>query len=109
MGHNACPQNEILVHRSGSSSKAHLSYPAKDGAPHDRKFGFCLKSYSSSGEVGQPPYDVTIVEDLGNGETKITFIGNEPMDSAKNSGQLKGWNQILDKLAAVVEELAQAK
>src|ERR1700745_2865752 len=48
-------------------------------------------------------------EDLGNGQTKLTFIGNEPMESAKNSGQLEGWNQILDKLAAVVAGLTQAK
>jgi hypothetical protein len=31
------------------------------------------------------------------------------MESAKNSGQLEGWNQILDKIAAVVAELAHAK
>jgi hypothetical protein len=31
------------------------------------------------------------------------------MESAKNSGQLEGWNQILDKIAAVVAKLAQAK
>jgi len=54
-------------------------------------------------------YDVTIFEDLGNGQTKLTFIGNEPMESAKNSGQLEGWNEILDKLAEVVTKLAQAK
>jgi uncharacterized protein YndB with AHSA1/START domain len=54
-------------------------------------------------------YDVTIFEDLGNGQTKLTFIGNEPMESAKNSGQMEGWNQILDKLAAVVTKLAQTK
>src|SRR5207245_3520164 len=54
-------------------------------------------------------YDVTIFEDLGNGQTKLTHIGNEPMESAKNSGQLEGWNQILDKLAAVVTKIAQAK
>ncbi|MBV8847407.1 MAG: hypothetical protein JO307_31745 [Bryobacterales bacterium] len=52
---------------------------------------------------------MTIFEDLGNGQTKLTFIGNEPMESAKNSGQLEGWNQILDKLAAVVEGMAQEK
>jgi hypothetical protein len=27
--------------------------------------------------------DVTIFEDLGNGQTKLTFIGNEPMEGAK--------------------------
>jgi hypothetical protein len=52
---------------------------------------------------------VTLFEDLGNGQTKLTFIGNEPMESAKNSGQLEGWNEILEKMAAVVAELAQAK
>jgi len=52
---------------------------------------------------------VTIFEDLGNGQTKLTFMGNEPMESAKNSGQMEGWIQILDKLAAVVTKLAQAK
>jgi hypothetical protein len=31
------------------------------------------------------------------------------MESAKNSGQLEGWNQILDKVAAVVAGLALAK
>jgi hypothetical protein len=31
------------------------------------------------------------------------------MESAKNSGQMEGWIQILDKLAAVVTKLAQAK
>jgi hypothetical protein len=31
------------------------------------------------------------------------------MESAKNSGQLEGWNQILDKIAAVVTKLAQTK
>ena len=52
---------------------------------------------------------MTIFEDLGNGQTKLTFVGNEPTESAKNSGQLDGWNQILDKLAAVVAGLTQAK
>ena len=54
-------------------------------------------------------YDVTIFEDLGNGQTKLTFIGNEPMVSAKDSGQLEGWIEMLDKLAAAVAGLAQAE
>ena len=52
---------------------------------------------------------MTIFEDLGNGQTKLTFIGNEPMESAKNSGQMEGWIQILDKVAAVIAGLMQAK
>ncbi len=54
-------------------------------------------------------YDVTLFEDLGNGRTKLTQIGNEPMESAKESGQLEGWNQILDKIAAVIAGMVQAK
>jgi len=54
-------------------------------------------------------YDMAIFEDLGNGQTKLTLIGNEPMESAKESGQFEGWVETLDKIAAVVAELAQAK
>ena len=54
-------------------------------------------------------YDVTIFEDLGNGQTRLNHIGVEPMESAKNSGQLEGWNEILEKVAAVVAGLTQAK
>jgi hypothetical protein len=31
------------------------------------------------------------------------------MESAKNSGQMEGWNQVLDKIAAVLAKLVQAK
>jgi uncharacterized protein YndB with AHSA1/START domain len=54
-------------------------------------------------------YDVTLFEDLGDGKTRLTFIGNETAEDAKASGQAEGWNQILDKIAAVVAELAEAK
>ena len=53
--------------------------------------------------------DVILFEDLGNGQTKLTFIGNESMQNAMKSGQLEGTKQILDKVAAVVAELAHAK
>jgi hypothetical protein len=53
--------------------------------------------------------NVITFEDFGNGQTKLTFIGNESMESARNSGELEGWNQILDKIAAVVAGLAQTK
>jgi uncharacterized protein YndB with AHSA1/START domain len=53
--------------------------------------------------------DVVIFEDFGNGQTKLTMIGNETMEEAKNSGQLEGWNEILEKLAAVITGLVQTK
>jgi len=77
-----------------SDSKGNKIDPAQLGIEH---------------EAIEGAYDVTIFEDLGNGRTKLTFIGNEPMESAKNSGQLEGWNEILDKVASVVAKLAQAK
>ena len=52
-------------------------------------------------------FDVTLFEDLGDGRTKLTQIGNEPMESARESGQLEGWNQILEKLAEVVAGLVK--
>ena len=54
-------------------------------------------------------FDVTIFEDLGNGQTKLTHTGNDPMESARESGQMEGWNQILEKIAEVIAGLAQAK
>ena len=53
--------------------------------------------------------DTTLFEDLGDGRTRLTFIGNEPMESAKESGQMEGWKQILDKIAEVVAELARGE
>ncbi len=60
-------------------------------------------------EAIEGAYDVTLFEDLGNGQTRLTFIGNETMKSASESGQLEGMEQILEKFVAMVAELAQAK
>ena len=57
-------------------------------------------------EAIEGAFDVTLFEDLGDGRTKLTHIVNEPMESAKNSVQLEGWNQILDKVAEVIAGLA---
>ncbi len=54
-------------------------------------------------------HDVVIFEDFGNGQTKLTLIGNEPLESARNSGQLEGWIETLDKVAAAVAGLVRAK
>jgi uncharacterized protein YndB with AHSA1/START domain len=67
------------------------------------------EAYGIEHEAVDGAFDVTLFEDLGNGKTKLTFIGNEPAESAKNSGQMEGWIQILDKVAAVVDQLAKAK
>jgi|ERR1700722_14089204 hypothetical protein len=65
--------------------------------------------YGIEHEAIDDAHDVVIFEDFGNGQTKLTFIGSEPMENAKNSGQLEGWNEQLDKVAAVVTRLAQGK
>ncbi|MGA3107722.1 MAG: SRPBCC family protein [Terriglobales bacterium] len=92
--HEIVPQEKIVSLMYFSDPQGNKIEPAQLGIEHEAIDG---------------AYDVTIFEDLGNGQTKLTFIGNEPMESAKNSGQLEGWNQILDKIAAVVAGLAQAK
>ena len=67
------------------------------------------EEYGIEHEAVDDAHDVVIFEDLGNGQTKLTFIGSEPIESAKESGQLEGWNEQLDKVAEVVTKLAQAK
>ena len=62
--------------------------------------------YGLEHEAIEEAYDVVTFEDWGNGQTKLTFIGNETMESAQASGQVDGWNQILDKIAAVVALVA---
>jgi len=53
--------------------------------------------------------NVVTFEDFGHGQTKLTLIGNESMENAKDSGQLEGWNEILEKVAAVVVGLAKSE
>jgi uncharacterized protein YndB with AHSA1/START domain len=65
--------------------------------------------YGIEHEALDDAHDMVTFEDFGDGQTKLTFIGNESMESAKNSGQLEGMNQILDKVSGVVAGLAQAK
>ena len=74
-----------------------------------RETRLSLRTYGIEHEAIDGAFDVTIFEDLGNGQTRLTHIGNEPMESARNSGQLEGWNQILDKIAEVIAGLVQAK
>ena len=62
--------------------------------------------YGIEHEAIDDAYDVITFEDLGDGRTKLTFVGNETMENAKESGQVEGWNQILDKFAAVLAEMA---
>jgi hypothetical protein len=47
-------------------------------------------------------------EDLGNGQTRLTFLGNEPMESAKDSGQVEAGTRPW-RSSEVVAELRQAE
>ena len=67
------------------------------------------EEYGIEHEAVDDARDVVIFEDIGNGQTKLTLLGNDRMESAKESGQFEGWVETLDKIAAVVAELAQAK
>jgi len=65
--------------------------------------------YGIEHEALEGVYDVITFEDLGNGKTKLTFTGNETMENARKSGQVEGWNETLDKFAAVLAGLGPAK
>ncbi len=60
-------------------------------------------------EAIEGAHDVILFEDIGNGQTRVTFIGNETMENALKTGQVEGMNQILDKVVAVIAELVEAK
>ncbi len=97
---NAGEYHEIVLHEKIVSSmyfadsKGNKVEPAQYGIEH---------------EAIEGAYDVTLFEDLGNGQTKLTFIGNETMQNATETGQLEGMKQILDKVAAVIAELVRAQ
>jgi uncharacterized protein YndB with AHSA1/START domain len=65
--------------------------------------------YGIEHEAIEGAHDVVTFEDFGNGQTKLTLVGNETMEYARNSGQFDGWNELFDKFATVVAGLAQAK
>jgi uncharacterized protein YndB with AHSA1/START domain len=88
------PEEKIVLSLYFSDPQGNKVDPAQYGIEH---------------EALADVYDVVTFEDFGNGQTKLTFIGNESMESAKNSGQVEGWYQILDKFTAVVAGLAPAK
>ena len=92
--HEIVPYEKIVSLMYFSDSEENKVDPAQLGIEHEAIDG---------------AYDVTMFEDLGNGQTKLTFIGNEPLESAKDSGQMEGWIEILDKVAVVVAGLRQKK
>jgi uncharacterized protein YndB with AHSA1/START domain len=100
VGWNAGEYHEIVLHEKIVSS---MYFSDSEGNKVE------AAEYGIEHEAIDDAYDVTLFEDLGNGQTKLTFIGNDNMQNAIESGQLEGWVETLDKVAAVVAELAQAK
>ena len=92
--HEIVPHEKIVSSMYFSDSKGNRIDPAELGIEH---------------EAIENAHDVVLFEDLGNGRTKLTFMGNDTMRDAIESGQLEGWAEQLDKLAAAVDGLAQAK
>jgi len=97
---NAGEYHEITLHEK-------IVYSMYFADPQGNKVD--ASHYGIEHEGGDGAYDVITFEDLGNGRTKLTLIGNESMESAKNSGEVEGWNQVLDKVAEVLAGLTQAK
>jgi len=92
--HEIVPYEKIVFSLYFADSKGNKIEPAQYGIEH---------------EAIDDARDMILFEDIGNGQTKLTMIGNETVQHATESGQLEGWKQILDKLDAVIAELAQAK
>ena len=86
--HEIVPQQKIVSSMYFADKDGNRVEPAHYGIEH---------------EAIEDAHDTALFDDLGDGRTRLTFIGNETMESAKESGQLEGWVQILDKLAAVVD------
>lgn len=62
--------------------------------------------YGIEHEAIEDAHDVVTFEDFGAGQTKVIFVGNETMEIARSSGQVEGWNQSLDRFAAILAELS---
>jgi uncharacterized protein YndB with AHSA1/START domain len=92
--HEIVPHEKIVSSMYFSDPDGNKVQPAHYGIEH---------------EAIDDAYDVTTFEDLGNGQTKLTFLGNETMENATESGQLEGMNEILEKFADVVAGLVQVK
>jgi uncharacterized protein YndB with AHSA1/START domain len=92
--HEIVPHEKIVSSMYFADSKGNKIDAAELGIEH---------------EAIEGAYDVVTFEDLGNGQTKLTFIGNETMQNALETGQFEGMKQVLDKFAAVIEGLAKAR
>ncbi len=53
-------------------------------------------------EADENTHDIVLFEDAGEGRTKVTYIGNETMEDAAESGQLEAMNQSFDKFSDVL-------
>jgi uncharacterized protein YndB with AHSA1/START domain len=63
--------------------------------------------YGFPGEEREGNLDEILFEDYGSGQTKLTFTRNDPTATIEErEGAAVGFGQILDKLEAVVAELA---
>ena len=90
--HEIVSQEKIVSSMYFSDSEGNKVQPEHYGIEHEAIDG---------------AYDVITFENFGHGQTRLTFVGNETMDDARESGQLEGWNQILDKFAAIVTDRPQ--
>lgn len=97
---NAGEYHEIVPHRKIVSSMYFADAQGNKVEP---------EHYGIEHQAIEGAHDVTLFEDIGNGQTRLTFIGNETMQEATQSGQLEGWKQILDKIADIVQSLAQSQ
>ena len=92
--HEIVPYEKIVYSLYFADSKGNKIDPAEYGSEH---------------VAIEDARDVVIFEDFGNGQTELTMIGNEPTEDAKNSGQLEGWNETFEKVAAVIDSSRRSR
>ncbi len=92
--HEIVPPQKIVLSMYFADAQGNKVQPAQYGIEH---------------QADENLHDIVLFEELENGQTKLTFIGNETMEDATNSGQVEGMNQILDKFADIVAELSRAQ
>jgi uncharacterized protein YndB with AHSA1/START domain len=92
--HEIVPLQKIVSSMYFSDAEGNKVDPAHYGIEH---------------EAIEDAFDVVTFEEIGNGQTRLTFTGNESMESAKESGQAEGWKQVLDKMAEVIAGMEQSQ
>ena len=85
--HEIVPQEKIVFSMYFADAEGNKVQPEDIGVEH---------------KADTDAFDSVLFEDAGNGRTRVTYMGNEAMEDAAESGQLEAMNQSFDKCSAVL-------